>query len=249
MMRVERTRKIRISLLATVLCTCFFLLAPIWPAPAKAEPDAKAALARLESEEANLPPAARPEPDMGAASRHSGAQAFFLAGLSCHDIMRRYAEPLSKKAFGYFKASLAYEESPLVRAYLGSSHLIAARDAKSAIAKVKEVDEGLREVDAAVKAAPADIGVRAVRIESTIELPAMFKRLDTVTADIDFLLDRYLKDKSSLGEAYSPASLFAMKARELELRGKNSLAAKYRQKAEELNAAKADSSKAAKEKK
>jgi hypothetical protein len=233
MTRVMRFSLRRHSILA--LCLCLRALASS-PLAAQSGGEA-AALSRLARDEAALPASPKPAAGLAPELRREGARAFFAAGVDCHDLMRDSALPLSKKAFAYLESSLAYEESPLARAYLGSAHLIAARDAKSVIAKVREVDSGLKELDAAVKAAPGEVGVRAVRIESTIELPAMFKRLDAVTADLELLLKLYLKDKDALSAGYDPARLFLMKAREQELRGKNDAAAKYRQKAAELGAA------------
>lgn len=194
-----------------------------------------AALATLESLEKTLPAERAPTASMGQAERENRAQAFFLAGRACHDIMEKYAEPLVKKADKYLRASLAYRESPVTRVYLGSAHLIRARDVSSVITKISEVDIGLKEVDAAVKAAPNDILVRAIRVECTIGLPSMFKRLDIVTDDLGFMLRAYADSPKDLAAAYSPARVFELKAKELEQRGKGSMADKYREKAKELS--------------
>ncbi len=201
----------------------------------KGAPEAE--LGKLAAAEARLPASAKPEKGLGQAERERVAAAFLEAGRLCHDLQNAYAEPLGKKGVRYLKASLAYRESPLTRAYLGSLHMIQARDASSVITKVKEVDDGLKEVDAAVKAAPADITVRAIRVECTIELPPMFKRLDTVTADLQILLDRYAAEPEAFVDAFEPARLFELKAQELDLRGKPSLAQKYREKAASMQGA------------
>jgi hypothetical protein len=195
-----------------------------------------AELEKLARAEKGLPTALKPEKGMGEAERAAAAAAFFEAGRICADLQNAYLEPLGKKGVRYLKASLAYKESPLTRVYLGSLHLIQARDASSVITKVREVDDGLKEVDAAVAASPADILIRAIRVESTIELPDMFKRLDSVTADLQILLDAYAANPKTFAAAFTPARLFELKAKELELRGKSSLAQKYRDKAAELNA-------------
>lgn len=195
----------------------------------------KAALASLETLEKALPAERSPSAAMDETEKDKRAEAFFKAGIACHDLMQTYAESLGKKADQFLRASLAYRESPLTRVYLGSSHLIQARDVSSVFAKVNEVDVGLKEVDAAVKAAPEDILTRAIRVECTIELPAMFKRLDTVTSDLNFLLKAYSESPQTFADAYSPARLFELKVKELELRGKGSMTDKYREKAEELS--------------
>lgn len=194
-------------------------------------------LAELAAAEKGLPAARKPAAGADAAEKERAAEAFFRAGLLCHDIQREFSEPLGKKADEYLRASLAYRESALARAYLGSSHLIQARDAASVIAKVAEADTGLKEVDAAVGAAPRDILVRAVRIECTIELPGMFKRLDTVTSDLKFLLEAYAESPASFEGVYPPSRIFELKAKELELRGKGAMAGQYRKKSAELAAA------------
>lgn len=195
----------------------------------------RAALAELDAMEKALPAELKPSASTSEAERAARAESFFRAGRKCHDVMGEFSEPLGKKADLYLRASLAYRESPVARAYLGSSHLIQARDASNVIVKVSEVDVGLKEVDAAVKAAPDDVLARAVRIECCIGLPSMFKRLDTVTEDLNVLLRRYAKEPKAFDATYSPGRLFEMKAAELELRGKNSMAQKYRQKAKELS--------------
>jgi hypothetical protein len=195
----------------------------------------RAALGELEAMEKALPAELKPPAAIDDAEKGKRADAFFQAGLKCHDIMEQFAEPLGKKADLYLRASLAYRESSVARAYLGSSHLIQARDSSNVITKVSEVDIGLREVDAAVKAAPDDVLTRAVRIECCIGLPSMFKRLDTVTDDLNILLKRYAAEPKAFDTAYSPSRLFELKAAELELRGKNSMAQKYKQKAKELS--------------
>jgi hypothetical protein len=200
--------------------------------PAKGAPAAE--LEKLRVAESGLPTALKPEKGMSEAEIGKNTEAFFLTGRLCTDLQNEYAEPLAKKAQRYLTASLAYRESALTRAYLGSSHLIQARDASSVITKVREVDAGLKEVDAAVKAAPENITVRAIRVESTIGLPKMFKRLDTVTADLQILLDKYEAGPEVFAASFPPVRLFELKAKELDLRGKSSLAKEYREKAAEL---------------
>ena len=190
-----------------------------------------AELEKLAVAESRLPAEVKPAKGMGEAERERRAAAFLEAGTLCHDIQNAYTEPVGKKGLRYLKASLAHRESPLTRAYLGSLHMILARDASSVITKVREVDAGLEEADAAVKAAPVDITVRAIRVECTIELPPMFKRLDTVTSDLQILLDRYAAEPAVFSAAFSPARLFELKAQELELRGKTSLAIRIRSRA------------------
>jgi hypothetical protein len=207
-------------------------------APLFAEGQTKGApvaeLEKLQGAESGLPTALKPEKGMDQMDIDRSALAFFEAGRLCTDLQNKYAEPLGKKAQRYLKASLAYRESPLTRVYLGSSHLIQARDASSVITKVREVDAGLKDVDAAVSAAPDNLTVRAIRVESTIELPEMFKRLDTVSADLQILLGSYAQSPAVFETAFYPVRLFELKARELELRGNAALAQKYRDKAAEL---------------
>lgn len=223
--------RIKALLMAAALVAAFALHADTDKAK---DPKLAAALASLEAAERALPAERKPGSAMDEPERKKRAEAFFLAGRWCHDIMEKFAEPLGKKADQYLRASLAYRDSPLTRVYLGSSHLIQARDVSSVISKLAEVDVGLKEVDAAVKAAPADILTRAVRAECTIGLPSMFKRLDTVTADLAFLLKAYADSPDSFAIAYSPSRLFELKANELDQRGKGSMAAKYREKSKEL---------------
>jgi hypothetical protein len=195
-----------------------------------------AALSSLEKLEKALPAESAPSASIDDAERMKRAKAFFDAGRACHDLMGQFGERLGKKADRYLRASLAYRESSVTRVYLGSSHLIQARDAANVITKVSEVNIGLKETDAAVKSAPDDILTRAVRIECCISLPPMFKRLDTVTEDLAILLKVYAEKPQAFEGVYSPARLFQLKAAELEQRGKNSLAEKYREKAKRLSA-------------
>ncbi len=237
-------RIFRITSLAALACGAFILAAPIFGQKASAPGGAEgerlaAALAELSSLERDLPADRKPRPGLSEADRSAAASAFFEAGVMCHDIQSAFAEPLIAKADAYLRASLAYRDSPLARAYLGSAHIIQARDAASVISKVSEANTGLKEVDAAVKAAPDDILVRAIRIECTIELPEMFKRLDTVTSDLKNLLERYAKSPGDFEGAFRPSRLFELKAKEQELRGKSSAAAQYRERAKELAAAEA----------
>lgn len=237
-------KAIRTASAVAAACAALVLAAPVFgdkgagtAGGAKDEPGLSSRLAELEAAEKELPSARKPDAGMGEAARSRAAEAFLKAGTLCHDIQRQYAEPLGKKADEYLRASLAYRETALARAYLGSAHIIRARDAKSVISKVAEANAGLKEVDAAVDSAPDDILVRAIRVECTIELPSMFKRLDAVASDLRILLERYAASPASFAEAYCPARVFELKAEELELRGKASMAAQYRKKAAELSAA------------
>jgi hypothetical protein len=212
----------------------FFALAlPLSAEKAKGEKLA-AALSELGVLEKALPAEREPGASMDESEKKKRSEAFFAAGRKCHDIMGEFSEPLGKKADRYLRASLAYREFPVARAYLGSSHLIAGRDAKIVFAKLAEVDIGLKEVDAAVKSSPEDILTRVIRVECCIGLPSMFKRLDTVTEDLAILLKACAADQRAFEGIYPPARLFGLKADELEQRGKNSMAAKYREKAKEL---------------
>jgi len=246
-METKKGRKLmrtifRITSIAAFACGVFILAAPIFGQKDSARDSAEArrlaeSLARLESLEKSLPSDKKPRKGLVEAERSAAASAFFEAGVMCHDIQGAFAEPLIDKADAYLRASLAYRDSPLARAYLGSAHLIQARDAASNISKLASVNAGLKEVDAAVKSAPDDILVRAIRVECTIELPEMFKRLDTVSADLKNLLERYAKSPSSFDGVFPPSRVFELKAKEQELRGKASMAAQYRDKAKALAAA------------
>jgi hypothetical protein len=232
-------RIFRITTIAALAAGALALAAPIFAdkgsPPAGVEAEALASrLAELEAAEKLLPSARKPAEGMGSADRERGAAAFLKAGVMCHDIQARFARPMIDKADQYLRSSLAYRESALARVYLGSAHIIQARDAASVIAKVAEANTGLKEVDAAVKAAPDDMLVRAIRVECTIELPEMFKRLDTVTSDLMILLERYAKSPRSFEGVFPPSRVFELKAEELDLRGKPSLAAQYRARASEL---------------
>jgi hypothetical protein len=236
--KIMRTA-IRIGGLAAAACAAIAFAAPIFAQKAPAL-DAAAAMtlavrsAELAASEKGLPAARKPATGTGEAERARAAEAYLKAGVMCHDIQRDFAEPMIAKADEYLRASLAYRETALARAYLGSAHIIQARDAASVISKVAEVDTGLKEVDAAVESAPDDILVRAIRVECTVELPEMFKRLDTVSSDLKVLLEAYSKSPESFAAVFPPSRAFELKAKELGLRGKASLAAQYRKKAAEL---------------
>lgn len=256
-MEASRRKKLmktifRITSLAALAVGVFVLSAPIFgqKAAARSTEEAKglaSELSALEKLEKALPADRMPGAGMSEADRARTADAFYAAGVKCHDIQRDFAQSMIDKADEYFRASLAYRDSALARAHLGSAHIIQARDAASVISKVAEANTGLKEVDAAVKSAPDDILVRAIRIECTIELPEMFKRLDTVTADLKNLLERYAKSPSSFDGMFPPSRLFELKAKELELRGKGSMAAQYRDKAKALAEAAATAAAAKKE--
>ncbi len=194
----------------------------------------EAALAALARAEAALSPELKPQGELTTYQRETRAEAFFEAGRLCHDIMGDFAEALGEKADRYLCASLAYRENPLVRVYLGSSHIIQARDASSIIKKIAEVNIGLKEVDAAVKAAPDNILIRAIRVECTIGLPGIFMRLDTVSDDLEWLLTTYATKPSAYEDIYSPSRIFALKADELRQRGKTAMADAYQKRADEL---------------
>jgi hypothetical protein len=235
----------RIASIAALAAIALALAAPIFadkaapPAGAEAE-ELSSRLAELEAAEALLPSAGRPAEGALPADRERAAAAFLKAGIMCHDIQARFARPMLDKADRYLRSSLAYRESAAARAYLGSAHIIQARDAASVISKVAEANTGLKEVDAAVAAAPEGILVRAIRVECTIGLPEMFKRLDTVSSDLKYLLERYAASPRSFDGEFPPSRVFELKAQELDLRGKGALAAQYRARAEELKSADAD---------
>jgi hypothetical protein len=228
--------------LAIGVCSALVLVAPIFgDKGAERDEEAAAALSsrldELGAAEKELPAARKPAAGMAEPERAKAADSFFKAGVLCHDIQEKYAEPLGKKADEYLRASLAYRESAIARVYLGSSHIIQARDAKSVMSKVAEANVGLKEVDAAVKSAPEDILVRSIRVECTIGLPEMFKRLDTVSSDLKVLLEAYAKSHELFARSFPPTRVFELKAKELDLRGKGAMADQYRKKAAELAAA------------
>jgi hypothetical protein len=227
----------RIISIASLVIGCFILTAPIFADKTERSPEESqrldSRLRELSALEKSLPASRKPPSGLREAEKAQAADSFFKAGLLCHDIQREFAESMVKKADEYLRASLAYRESSLTRAYLGSAHLIQARDASSAISKIAEVNTGLNEIDAAVNADPNDILVRALRVECTIELPAMFNRLDVVTKDLKLLLEEYAKSPDRFASIFPPSRLFELKAKELELRGKSTLAAQYRQRAKE----------------
>jgi len=236
--RILMRKIFRILSTASLIVGCFILTAPIFADKSVRNPEElkqlDARLRELRMLEESLPGSKKPAAGASEAERTKAADLFFKAGILCHDIQRDFSESMIKKADEYLRASLAYRESSLTRAYLGSAHLIQARDAASAISKIAEVNTGLDEIDAAVSADPNDILVRALRVECTIELPAMFNRLDVVTKDLKLLLEEYAKSPERFASIFPPSRLFELKAKELELRGKSTLAAQYRQRAKEI---------------
>jgi hypothetical protein len=240
--RRKMRKAFRIASSVVGICSALVLVAPVFGDKGAGRDEAAAAglsarLGELAAAEKDLPAERKPAALAGEQERAKAAEAFMKAGILCHDIQAAYAENLGKKADEYLRASLAYRESALARVYLGSSHIIQARDAKSVMSKVAEANTGLKEVDAAVQSAPGDLLVRAIRVECTIGLPEMFGRLDTVTSDLKILLESYAKSPASFDGTFPPARVFELKAKELDLRGKKSMAEQYRKKSAELAAA------------
>ncbi len=168
------------------------------------------------------------------------------AGRICHDIQAQTSTAMAEKGFTFFDEALSVNDDPATRAYLGSLHLIEARDAKSILKKIAEVDRGLKEIDRALELLKAQenqtdsvlssdsIIVRVVRVECSIGLPDMFNRIDHVSEDLNWLLKKWIESPAIFRNTYSPSRLLLLKAQELDLRGNKEFADRYRQKAAEL---------------
>lgn len=75
-------------------------------------------------------------------------------------------------------------ENALARAYLGSSYALTARDASEVADRIRFVNRGLRNLDAAVEAAPDDFVIRLIRANVSAGLPEMFGRRERAIEDM-----------------------------------------------------------------
>ncbi|MGA7159483.1 MAG: hypothetical protein WBZ48_00665 [Bacteroidota bacterium] len=95
-----------------------------------------------------------------------------------------------EKGFTCFNKILELDPSnALGLAYRGSLWTLRARDAWWPFTKMKDVDNGVDEMDKAVDLAPDNISVRLVRGINSIHLPSMFRRLPIALKDFDFMLN------------------------------------------------------------
>lgn len=89
----------------------------------------------------------------------------------------------------------------LARAYLGSALILRSRDLPFGTEKLEVLREGLRELDAAAKAAPANPRVRLLRAFTQQALPALVGRRSVAREDFRILLELAERDRSQLSDS------------------------------------------------
>jgi hypothetical protein len=81
--------------------------------------------------------------------------------------------------------SFARSHRPLLQAYEGAFDALDARHGSWPPARLRAVRSALRQLDAAVAAAPDDVEVRYLRLVNTWYLPGIFGRRDSAREDRD----------------------------------------------------------------
>jgi tetratricopeptide (TPR) repeat protein len=100
----------------------------------------------------------------------------------------------------------------LATAYLGSSHLLRARDDWNPFGKLSNLNKGFEYLDKAVKYHGDNIIVLAIRANAYINIPGFFGKLDTSITDLERIVQLYsqstvvddilLNSRLKLGEAF-----------------------------------------------
>jgi tetratricopeptide (TPR) repeat protein len=86
--------------------------------------------------------------------------------------------------------TVQHPDDHLLRAYLGSAYTLASRDAFPGPKKLEYLKVGLKTMDQAVEADPADIAPRFIRAVNNFHLPAFINRRDNAREDFEILLSQ-----------------------------------------------------------
>jgi hypothetical protein len=81
-----------------------------------------------------------------------------------------------------------HPDNHLLQAYLGSAYTLASRDSFPGPGKLKYLKQGGATLDAAVDAAPREVGPRFIRAVNYFSLPTVFGKRDTARDDFQLLL-------------------------------------------------------------
>jgi len=111
-------------------------------------------------------------------------------GIIYHRLAEKGDKKAVKQAESLFKKLLQLEpKNAEVLSWYGSILTMKGRDAWLPFFKIKYVNDGLKEMDKAVKLAPNNITVRMVRAETCLALPEnIFRQTEIAVADLEYLL-------------------------------------------------------------
>lgn len=108
--------------------------------------------------------------------------------LAWHGLAGMQVEGASFKAVDLIEALPEIDTDPLLQAYLGSAFVMRARDQSFIGARIGSVRQGLKWLDRAGDARPADFEIHAIRAATTMNLPDIFDYRQTVRSDLDLIL-------------------------------------------------------------
>ena len=92
------------------------------------------------------------------------------------------------KAIKLFEKLIRDEEEGLATSYLGSSHLLKARDDWNPFGKLHNLNKGFKYLDRAVENHGDNIMILFIRANAYINIPGFFGRLDTSIADFERII-------------------------------------------------------------
>ncbi len=148
------------------------------------------------------------------------SQAWQEVNARYHRALEGDAEAVDQ-AIDHFEKTLdAAPDNALVRAYLGSTYTLKARDA-AVWNKGRWVERGLDTLDEAVATAPGHPRVRLLRAATAYNLPRVVGRYDTAREDFAILLDAIAERPDTFApelkrEIYFHTGAFALKEGEDE---------------------------------
>jgi tetratricopeptide (TPR) repeat protein len=115
----------------------------------------------------------------------SSFQKLKMLGIAYHNLATLNVKDASRKAVAYLQKALSLSpDDNEVRAYLGSAATMAGRDSWNVLAKLPNVNKGIKMMDEAAAELPDNIPIRMVRANNSLDLPKFFKR--EVIAKKDF---------------------------------------------------------------
>ena len=111
-------------------------------------------------------------------------------GKLCHEQGSTGDEQAVEKGIMVLDKALEIEKTnSMALVYRGSLWTMRGRDASDPFEKMKDVENGIDDMNKAVELAPDDISVRLVRGINSIQLPTFFNRLSTAIKDFSFLVE------------------------------------------------------------
>jgi tetratricopeptide (TPR) repeat protein len=110
-------------------------------------------------------------------------------GILCHNVGTEGDKNAVKKSKKILEKLIKLEpENAEAHCWYGSVLTLNGRDAWFPLSKVKYVNDGIKEMDKAVKLAPDNITIRMIRANNNLALPDMFNRTEIAIADFEYLL-------------------------------------------------------------